>query len=83
MKTGIWYRYFILIKDEKDKIVNFEARPGADIYNVAKEIITYLNVTGNENDYTLIFNDIKLTINQNVTAEDITKEYFENITNNL
>jgi len=82
MKTGIWFTHFILVKEKKN-IIQFEARPGADIYDVAKEIITYLNVTGNENDYTLIFNDRKLTVNQNVTAEDITKEYFENITKNL
>ena len=53
------------------------------IYDVAKEIINYLNVTGKENDYTLIFNDRKLTINQNMTAKDVTNEYFANITSTI
>jgi len=83
MKTGIWYTYFILIKDKKNNIINFEARPGADIYDVAKEIINYLKVTGKENDYTLIFNYKKLTINQNMTAKDVTNEYFANITSTI
>ena len=79
MEIGIWYRFFILIKNDKNKKIKFKARPGADIYNTAKEIINYLNVTGNDKEYTLIFNDTKLTVSQNITAEDVTREYFENI----
>lgn len=83
MKTGIWYKHFILIKDKKNNIIKFEATPGADIYDVAKEIIKYLKITGNNNDYSLIFNDKKLTISQKLTPKDVTNEFFANITSTI
>ncbi len=83
MKTGIWYTYFILIKDRKNNIINFEARPGADIYDVAKEIINFLTIIDKEKSYILKFNDKKLSISKYVTAKDVVNEYFAGVTNNL
>lgn len=83
MRIGIWYTYFILIKDRKNNIINFEARPGVDIYDVSKEIIKYLDVTGNEKSYILKFNDRELSISKFVTAKEVVNEYFAGITKSL
>jgi len=76
-KNEIWYKSFILYKDEKNNITKFEGRPSAWIYDAIKGVKNYLSRTKNEKEYTLEFNDIKLTVNRHINVEELTKEYFE------
>ena len=67
---------FIANCDEKGFIVNFEAVKGAQINAVAWDIIRYLTIREDKNEYALIFNDKELKISWLSSPPEIAEQYF-------
>lgn len=80
MNMAIWYDNFIAVRNEKHKVIRFEAKPGAELLNVVKDVVKYLKFHDLKKDYLLIFNKRGLIINQISNATDVVDEY-SNINN--
>ena len=74
-KKEIWYKNFIVYMEDGE-IVRFEATKGTNIYDAATDIVKFLQFRGIAGEYTFVFNDKSLTINQFLFANEIAAEFF-------
>ena len=79
MNMAIWYENFIVVKNERRKVIRFEAKPGANVSDVINDVVKYLKFHDLDKEYLLILDETEIQINQNSTKIDIVKNYTDNI----